>query len=61
VILNNFMGAFLLYNFHASWLWWVGFIVIILFEVLYELDEMQNRKIKNKAIMDSIIGKDKKK
>jgi tellurite resistance protein TehA-like permease len=55
------MAAFLLYNFHASWLWWVGFIVIILFEVLYELDEMQNRKIKNKAIMDSIIGKDKKK
>ena len=61
MILNNFMAAFLLYNFHAGWLWWIGFIIINLFEVLYELDEMQNRKIKNKAIMDSIIGKDKKK
>jgi hypothetical protein len=55
------MGAFLLYNFHASWLWWVGFIIIILFEVLYELDEMEKSRMRNKAFIDSFKGKDKKK
>jgi len=59
VILNNFMGAFLLYNFHASWLWWVGFIAIVLFEVLYELDELEKSRMRNKAFMDSFKGKKK--
>jgi len=44
VILNNFMAGFLLYNFNANWLWWIGFIVIILFEVLYELDELEKQR-----------------
>ena len=44
MLLNNFMAAFLLYNFHASYKWWVGFIVIILFEVLYELDQLENER-----------------
>jgi hypothetical protein len=59
MILNNFMAAFLLYNFHASWLWWIGFIVIVLFEVLYELDELQKERMRNKAFMDSFKGKKK--
>jgi hypothetical protein len=53
------MAAFLLYNFHASWLWWVGFIIIILFEVLYELDELEKSRMRNKAFMDSFKGKKK--
>ena len=44
MILNNFMAGFLLYNFNANWLWWMGFIVIILFEVLYELDELEKQR-----------------
>ena len=44
MILNNFMAAFLLYNFNANWLWWVGFIVLILFEVLYELDQLEKER-----------------
>jgi len=38
------MAGFLLYNFNANWLWWMGFIVIILFEVLYELDELEKQR-----------------
>jgi hypothetical protein len=38
------MAAFLLYNFNANWLWWVGFIVLILFEVLYELDQLEKER-----------------
>jgi hypothetical protein len=38
------MAGFLLYNFHASYKWWIGFIVIILFEVLYELDQLENER-----------------
>jgi hypothetical protein len=38
------MAAFLLYNFSANWLWWVGFIVLILFEVLYELDQLEKER-----------------
>ena len=53
------MGAFLLYNFHASWLWWIGFIAIVLFEVLYELDELEKERMRNKAFMDSFKGKKK--
>jgi hypothetical protein len=38
------MAAFLLYNFNANWLWWVGFIILILFEVLYELDQLEKER-----------------
>jgi hypothetical protein len=38
------MAAFLLYNFNSNWLWWVGFIVLILFEVLYELDQLEKER-----------------
>jgi len=43
-MLNNFMAGFLLYNFHAGWMWWVGFIVIMLFEILYELDQLEKER-----------------
>ena len=48
------MAAFLLYNFHASWLWWVGFIVIILFEVLYELNELERHRQAKERLKDKI-------
>jgi tellurite resistance protein TehA-like permease len=54
MLLNNFMGAFLLYNFHASWLWWVGFIVIILFEVLYELELLERERQMKERLKDKI-------
>jgi uncharacterized membrane protein SpoIIM required for sporulation len=44
MMLTNFMAGFFLYNFHASYKWWIGFIVIILFEVLYELDQLENQR-----------------
>jgi integral membrane sensor domain MASE1 len=60
-MLSTFMAAFILYNFHAYWLWWIGLILITLAEVIFELNVIENNRIKNKAIMDSIIGKGKKK
>ena len=48
------MAAFLLYNFHAKWLWWIGFIVIILFEVLYELDQLERERQMKQRLKDKI-------
>jgi hypothetical protein len=48
------MAAFLLYNFHASWIWWIGFIVIILFEVLYELDQLERERQARQRLKDKI-------
>ena len=44
MILNTFMAAFILYNFHANKWWWVGFIIICLIEILYELNNLDNVK-----------------
>ena len=44
MILNTFMAAFLLYNFHANKWWWVGFIIICLLETLYEITQMEKKK-----------------
>jgi len=54
LILTNFMAAFILYNFHANWLWWVGYIVIILFEVLYELDQLEKDRQVKERLKDKI-------
>jgi len=47
-MLSTFMAAFILYNFHAYWLWWIGLIIITLFEVLFELNELERIRGKKK-------------
>ena len=46
MLLNNFIAGFLLYNFHANMWWWIGFILVVLFEVIYELDELEKERIR---------------
>ena len=48
MILNTFMAGFLLYNFHANMWFWIGYILVILFEVLYELDQSEKDKLRRK-------------
>jgi hypothetical protein len=43
-MLSSFMAGFILYHFDAHAVWWVGFIIIMLFEVLYELDQLEKRR-----------------
>lgn len=46
MILNTFMAGFLLYNFHANMWFWIGYILVILFEVLYELDQLEKERLR---------------
>ena len=46
MILNTFMAGFLLYNFNANMWFWIGYILVILFEVLYELDQLEKERIR---------------
>ena len=46
MLLNNLMAAFLLYNFHANMWWWIGYILVILFEILYELDQLERERLR---------------
>jgi hypothetical protein len=58
-MLSTFMAAFIMYSLKASWLWWIGLILITLVEVLNELNEIERSRIRNKAFMDSFKGKKK--
>ena len=48
MLLNNLMAGFLLYNFHANMWWWIGYILVMLFEVLYELDQLEKERLRRK-------------
>jgi hypothetical protein len=41
MLISTFIAGFFLYHFHANMWWWIGYILIILFEVLYELDQLE--------------------
>jgi hypothetical protein len=43
-MLSSFMAGFILYHFEAPAIWWIGFIIIMLFEILYELDQLDKRR-----------------
>lgn len=58
-MLSTFMAAFIMYSLKASWLWWIGLILITLMEVLNELNELEKNRIRSKMVMDSIKGKKK--
>jgi hypothetical protein len=32
------MTAFLLYNYHASYLWWIGYILVFLIETIQDIN-----------------------
>jgi membrane protein YdbS with pleckstrin-like domain len=45
MLISTFIAGFFLYNFHANMWWWIGYILIILFEVLYELDQLEKERL----------------
>lgn len=53
-MLSTFMAAFIMYSLKASWLWWIGLILITLAEVIHELNALENNRLRSKAVMDSI-------
>lgn len=58
-MLSTFMAAFILYSLKATWIWWIGFILITLLEVLNELNMLERNRLRSQAVMNS-IKKEKK-
>jgi hypothetical protein len=53
-MLTSFMAGFILYSLKAPWIWWIGYIIIMLFEVLYDLDQIEKERILKQRLKERL-------